>query len=304
LFIYGDTRTFLHTIGKILIADMVSCPWDGAEMSDGKSPQAQKDLINAGTHTDEGVAGDSGGEGISGNDDGARILLTRQVANVIRDMIIQDDIKPGERIRERQLADQLKVSRTPLREALKILESEKLVVTLPNRGAVVADPEPQDVRGLLQLLGALEALGGRLACENATDQEIAEVQALHHEMLAAFYRNDRLGYFKLNQLIHLKIIATSSNAALIETHAQINARVYRARYRSNQRNEKWHEAIEQHESIITALQDRRGEQLSEILFGHLGQTWIKVSAQDYAEDPDADTPDAQKGAEVVSLGRQ
>lgn len=216
------------------------------------------------------------------NNNVARLPLTSQVATAIRDMIVEDKLKPGERIRERQLSSELNVSRTPLREALKILESEKLVEILPNKGAVVADLAPEDVHGLLQVIGALESLGGRLAAQNATDEEISEIRALHYEMLAAYARKDRLAYFKLNQSIHGSIIAASRNAALIETHTQINVRVYRIRYRSNQRNALWHEAIDQHELIIEALEARDGARLSDLLLEHLGSTWIKVSADDYA----------------------
>lgn len=216
----------------------------------------------------------------------ARLPLTSQVATAIRDMIVEDKLKPGERIRERQLSSELNVSRTPLREALKILESEKLIEILPNRGAVVADLAPEDVHGLLQVIGALESLGGRLAAEEASDEEIAEIRALHYEMLAAYARKDRLTYFKLNQSIHRSIIAAGRNAALVETHAQINARVYRIRYRSNQRNALWHEAIDQHEDIIEALEARDGPRLSDLLLEHLGSTWVKVSADDYAHAPE------------------
>ncbi len=215
----------------------------------------------------------------------ARLPLTGQVATIIRDMIIQDKLKPGERIRERQLSQELKVSRTPLREALKILEGEKLISLLPNRGAVVADPAPDEVKDLLQVLSALEALGGRLAAEKATDEEICEIRALHFEMLAAYSRKDRLAYFKLNQKIHKAIVAASRNQALIDTHAQFNARVYRVRYRSNQRNAMWHEAIRQHEDIITALEARDGDVLANRLSSHLGNTWEKFQADDYVSRP-------------------
>lgn len=215
----------------------------------------------------------------------SRLPLTGQVATTIRDMIVQDKFKPGERIRERQLSKELNVSRTPLREALKILEGERLVDILPNRGAVVADPSSDEVRELLQVLGALEALGGHLAAESATDEEISEIRALHFEMLAAYSRKDRLTYFKLNQEIHKSIVAASRNAVLIEAHNQFNARVYRVRYRSNQQDVLWHEAIHQHETIIEALESRDSALLAQRLSSHLGNTWTKVSAEDYADIP-------------------
>jgi DNA-binding GntR family transcriptional regulator len=118
--------------------------------------------------------------------------LTRRVAAQIRDMIIEDRIQPGERIRERPLAETLNVSRTPLREALKLLEREKLIELRPNRGAVVTDPPADEIRGLLEVLGALEGLAGQLAAMQGTDQQIAEIRALHYEMLAAYTRKDKL----------------------------------------------------------------------------------------------------------------
>jgi len=203
-----------------------------------------------------------------------------QVASTLRDLIIQDELKPGDRIRERQLSERLKVSRTPLREAIRILVSERLVDSLPNRGAVVADPGQEEVRQLLEVLATLEALGGRLAASAATDAEIQEILALHHAMLAAYYRRDKLSYFKINQEIHKGIVAAAGNRVLVDTHAQLNARLYRIRFISNQRNERWHEAIEEHERMAEALKARDGARLADLMRAHIGQTWTKVRDSD------------------------
>ncbi len=203
--------------------------------------------------------------------------LTKSVANRLRDMIAQDALPAGERIRERALAETLQVSRTPLREALKVLATEGLVELFPNRGAVVSNPDPTEVQDLLQVLGVLEALGGELACARASAADLDEVQALHYEMLAAYARKDRLTYFKVNQQIHKAIVAISGNTSLIETHARINAQLYRVRYRSNSRNTKWDVAIKEHEAILDALQARDSRALSKILRSHLGSTWANVS---------------------------
>ncbi|MEQ8354779.1 MAG: GntR family transcriptional regulator [Kiloniellaceae bacterium] len=213
--------------------------------------------------------------------------LTKSVASRLRDMIAQDVLPAGERIRERAVAETLQVSRTPLREALKILATEGLVELYPHRGAVVADPDPAEIQDLLQLLGVLEAFGGELACARASEQDLAEVQALHYEMLAAYARKDRLAYFKTNQQIHKAIIATSGNASLIETHGRINAQLYRVRYRSNARNTRWDVAIKEHEDILEALSKRDGTALAAILRGHLGSTWANVSEglQQAADQP-------------------
>ncbi len=207
-------------------------------------------------------------------------LLVSQVASTLRDLIIQDDLKPGDRIRERQLSERLNVSRTPLREAIRILVSERLVESLPNRGAVVANPDNEEIQQLLQVLGALEGFAGQLAATAATDGEIQEILALHHDMLSAYYRKDKLTYFKINQAIHKAIVTASGNRVLVDTHGQLNARLYRIRYISNQRNERWHEAIEQHERIVEALTARDGARLADLMRDHIGQTWMKVRDAD------------------------
>ena len=203
--------------------------------------------------------------------------LPQKVASRLRDMIVQDALTPGQRIRERSLAEQLDVSRTPLREALKVLATEGLVELSPNRGALVANPSPEEVRDMLQVLGVLEGLAGELACRQATVEEIDEIQALHYEMLASFARKDRLEYFKINQKIHQAMVAASRNVSLIETHARLNARLYRVRFQSNLRNRTWPSAIDEHTAILDALMRRDGASLSALMRDHLGSTWAKVS---------------------------
>src|SRR5437762_11155436 len=104
-------------------------------------------------------------------------ILTR-----LRDHIVEGNIPDGGHVPERQLCEMLGVSRTPLREALKVLASEGLVDLQPNRGARVPTLSEQDIRDLFDLVAGLEAMAGRLACETITDAEIAEIEALHHEL--------------------------------------------------------------------------------------------------------------------------
>lgn len=198
------------------------------------------------------------------------------VAERIREMIIQDELPPGAPIRERSLSERLSVSRTPLREALKILSAEGLVEVQPHRGAVVANPSNEEVRELLELLGALEAFAGELACAQHRDEEFRELKALHFEMLAAYTRGDRLGYFRRNQEIHLGIVRCSRNRPLIQHHAVVNARVYRTRYVCNLRTRRWESAIQEHEEMLEALERRDGAALSGILRQHVLRAWDKM----------------------------
>jgi DNA-binding GntR family transcriptional regulator len=200
---------------------------------------------------------------------GRRANLHDTVVAQLRDIIVEGMLAPGARIAERQLCESLGISRTPLREALKVLASEGLVELLPNRGARVASLDGRDIENMFQVMGALEALAGTLACAHIGDAEIAEIAALHYEMLAQYMRRDLPGYFRLNQAIHAAIVAAARNPILAATYQSLAVRIRRARYFANLSDERWRHAVEEHESILQALQARDGPRLARVLGEHL-----------------------------------
>jgi DNA-binding GntR family transcriptional regulator len=189
----------------------------------------------------------------------------------LRDHIVEGNIPDGGRIPERQLCEMLGISRTPLREALKVLASEGLVELLPNRGARVRPLSERDLDELFDVMGGLEGLAGRLACENISDAEFAEIERLHYEMYGFYLHRDMHGYFRVNQLIHHKIVEASGNATLRSTYANFAGRIRRIRYSANfaRKRDRWGEAMREHEAILEALRRRAGSELSDILFRHL-----------------------------------
>jgi DNA-binding GntR family transcriptional regulator len=222
----------------------------------------------------------------------ANDLLSHRIAAELRERIVTDELPAGARIRERTLAAELNVSRTPLREALKILAGDGLVTLLPNRGAVVAQPSTQEIEERLELLAELEGFAGRKSAVTATDEDISEIRALHHEMLAAFERRDRRAYFHLNQQIHKAIVAAARNRALLAAHEQLNHQLYSYRFRSSGHPGHWQTAIDEHGQIIDALSARDGSALAAIISAHISSTWRQLSQGSSA------TP-----AEAKSVGR-
>ncbi|EIM28971.1 GntR family transcriptional regulator [Microvirga lotononidis] len=194
----------------------------------------------------------------------------------VRDMIIEGELAAGTRLHEGNLGKLLGVSRTPLREALKFLVSEGLLELSPGRGAVVRQFTAKDVHDSLIVLGNLEGLAGRLACEHATDAEIGEVRQLHDRMMDMYEKRDRLPYFKLNQSIHSAILRLSKNEALVSVHSVLQARLKRIRYIGNEGPEKWAGAVADHEEMIAALEARDADRLSKILNAHMEKTWERV----------------------------
>ncbi|WP_201864293.1 GntR family transcriptional regulator [Microvirga soli] len=206
----------------------------------------------------------------------ARPTLHDAIVARVRDMIIEGELAPGTRLHEGNLGKMLGVSRTPLREALKFLVSEGLLELSPGRGAVVRQFSAKDVHDSLIVLGNLEGLAGRLACEHATDAEIGEVRQLHDRMMDMYEKRDRLPYFKLNQSIHSAILRLSKNEALVSVHNVLQARLKRIRYIGNEGPEKWAGAVADHEEMINALKARDADRLSKVLTDHMAKTWERV----------------------------
>ncbi|MGC2775010.1 MAG: GntR family transcriptional regulator [Bradyrhizobium sp.] len=218
----------------------------------------------------------------------------------LRDYIVEGHVPDGGRLSERQLCEMLKVSRTPLREALKVLAAEGLVELLPNRGARVRPLSAADIRELFDLMGGLEGLAGRLACERITDEEVEKIQRLHHDMYGFYMRQDMQGYFRMNQLIHRAIVDAAANATLHATYESLAGRIRRVRFSANfaRKRERWSEAMREHELILDALRRRAGSELSDILFQHLRNKGAAAIAYFAEAQPAAAPPSTGKPAKV------
>lgn len=199
----------------------------------------------------------------------SRRPLHEEAADRLRDMILEGELAPGERIIEQSLCDRLGLSRTPLREAIKTLTAEGLIALQPNRGATVASLSLEDIEDTFRVIGVLEALAGELACTKLRDDDIAEIRVLHYQMALHRTRGQRLDYFKLNQRIHERIVELSGNKVLMETHQRLGGRIRRHRFAANLAPERWDQAIREHEEMLEALTERDGKRLAEILRRHL-----------------------------------
>lgn len=206
-------------------------------------------------------------------------VLHTAVAARLRTLIIEGDLAPGVKLNERELSERLQVSRTPLREALKLLTAEGLVEHLPNRGAQVARLTEDAIVQAFEVMAALEGLSGELACARVTMTEVAEIRALHYEMRARHARGDLSAYYRLNADIHRAINRAARNAVLAETYDRINARLQAFRFRSNFDIDKWNAAVREHDAMLEALENRDSAKLRAVLIAHLNNKRDVVLAQ-------------------------
>ncbi len=206
-----------------------------------------------------------------------RQSLQEIIAGRVRDMIIEGHLPPGEPVNESRLCLDLGVSRTPMREAVHTLAAEGLVVLRPGRSSIVRAFSAQEVHDMLDVIGELEALAGHKACANASDEDVAEICAIHDLMIAHYNAGERLEYYKLNQQIHSRIVAAAANSALAEMHNLLQSRMKRIRFVGHSSAENWRGAVEEHEEMIAALKARDGKRLSKVLKRHIANTWTRVS---------------------------
>ena len=205
--------------------------------------------------------------------------LPASAAERLRDLIIQGDLAPGMRLNERSLCERLGISRTPLREAFRLLAAEGLIAQSPNRGAEVVRLSGHDIRESFEVMSALEALSGELACRHITPAEIAEIKALTFEMLACHAREDLPAYYRLNRRIHDLINAAARNALLARTYRMLNLRIQNLRFRSNFERGKWNRAARDHLDMVELLEARDGAGLAALLRSHLYQKGEAVLAE-------------------------
>jgi len=199
--------------------------------------------------------------------------LAEMAARKLRTLILTGELQPGERVTEAELTDLLQISRTPAREAIRILSSEGLLVVFPNRGAEVVSYSPEVVRDSIEVVEYLEGIAGRFAAKRATDSEVDEICSLTLEMQAAYRRRDKIRYYTLNQQIHYAILKASHNDVLVEEHQRVNTRLFRIRFQPNDSDARWKSAMDEHEAISKALESRQPELLGELLTNHLSYAW-------------------------------
>jgi DNA-binding GntR family transcriptional regulator len=215
----------------------------------------------------------------------------------LRDLITDGSLEPGSKVSEKALCELFGISRTPLREALKVLATEGLVVLRPHRGARVAEFSSKELAELFPVMGALEGLAGELACARITEAELDEIRGHHRRMLALHSHGDRAGYFTANQAIHEAIVDAAGNTVLAAMYDSSRGRIRPARLMANVTRERWDEAVREHIEILAALERRDGLRLRQILQDHVRHTHQAVVAAGGLPAPAVQDPRAQKAAE-------
>jgi DNA-binding GntR family transcriptional regulator len=217
-------------------------------------------------------------------------MLHDEVVGRIREMLLEGEIPPGARIPERDICDKLSISRTPLREALKVLAAEGLVLLLPNRGSRAAKLTDKDVHDLYEVSQGIEAFAGELACQRISDAQVEAIAGIHAAMAQSYRAGDLANYYRCNRQIHEAIVAAADNPVLSSFYESVNSRIRGVRYLTPFTPTRWANAMLQHDAILNALQRRDGFVLAHILSTHLRYKREEVLRAGFAENGGANVP--------------
>jgi DNA-binding GntR family transcriptional regulator len=198
----------------------------------------------------------------------ARKTLHDELFPLLCNMIVEGELDPGFRIPEKVLCARFGVSRTPLREVLKMLSVKGLVHLLPNRGASVVCITQQEAEELIPLLGTIESHASELACARIDTARISHVKKLHGQLLENHRAGSEQGYLRTNRAIHNAIVAAAGNHILSEIHQLVDMRLCLLPV-TRKLAPQWNEAIDDHEGILTALYRRDGAHLATIMRDHV-----------------------------------
>ncbi|WNK19776.1 GntR family transcriptional regulator [Halomonas piscis] len=204
--------------------------------------------------------------------------LAEEAYQTLHRLIVRGQLSPGVLLQEQALCTQLGISRTPLREALKRLAGEGLVLMPRNRRSRVAPIDVQELEHLFEVEAGLESMAAGLAASRITNTELQRLEMLQERLEKLHVQGDRAGYFELNQRIHSLIVNAAKNPVLEETHQSLLGRLERARYLALNRLGRWQESTNEHREILNALKNRDSTLSQYLLAEHVRHTGEAIAS--------------------------
>lgn len=199
------------------------------------------------------------------------------VFNTLRQAILKGELAPGERLMEIQLAERLGVSRTPIREAIRKLELEGLVLMIPRKGAEVAKISEKSLRDVLEVRRSLEELAIELACQRMTEEGIEELEEVQAEFRDAVIKGDAMEIAETDEAYHDIIYKGTNNDRLVQILNNLREQMYRYRLEYIKDEDKRQVLLFEHDNILKAIRQRKVEEAKTAMREHIDNQEITVS---------------------------
>jgi DNA-binding GntR family transcriptional regulator len=195
--------------------------------------------------------------------------LHQEVAGRIRELIFKGLLKTGDRIVETEMCSSLGISRTPFREALKILGSEGLVDLVPNKGAYVARPSANEIREMFEVMSILEGACARVAAERMTKSTFKKIESTHQILETHFEARDHGQYLAVNQTYHVMVQEMAGNKVLDEVINGLRQKILLYRHRQLYQADRFAASMQEHRDILEAFRRRDADAAESLMKVHL-----------------------------------
>ncbi len=214
--------------------------------------------------------------------------LSQEIAKRIREMIRKGVLKKGDRIVEKPLCQAMGVSRTPLREALRLLSSEGLIELIPNRGGFVAEPSMKDIREMFQVMSILEGTCARECAKKIDDKGLTKLEKLFDKLEKYFEQENHEKYMSVNHSYHTLVQELAGNKVLSEVINGLRQKILLYRYRQIYLPNRLNTSMQEHRDLQDAFRKRDPEAAERLMKEHL------MRQCEVLESAEADTPDSPR----------
>jgi len=216
--------------------------------------------------------------------------LADKIYQVLKKGVIYQEYQPGTRLVDQEIADQLGVSRTPVREAVNRLAAEGLVSVISRRGVFVTELSEKDIKEIYEVREALEVLAMRLGVSLITDRDIATLQEISSQYHSAMLEDDYLACYDLDRQFHDQLIGISGNSLLAEMYKALSGKIQISRWKHCRDRERTEKSLHEHRLILQALQNRDAGEAILRLREHIGTVKVDLLTNGRYISPDPQVP--------------
>lgn len=202
--------------------------------------------------------------------------LADKIYQALKKEIIYQEFEPGSRLVDQEIADRLRVSRTPVREAINRLAAEGLIMAVPRRGVFVMELSERDIKEIYEVRESLETLAIRLAMPLITDDDVSTLQQISDQYRDAMLNDDFLACYDLDRQFHDELVALSKNALLVDMYKTLSGKIQISRWKHCRNRKRTEKSLHEHSLILQALQNRDLEETLLRLHEHIGTVKVDL----------------------------
>jgi len=195
--------------------------------------------------------------------------LHEEIANNLRELIMSGGLQEGDKIKEDELCSSMGISKTPLREALRVLSVEGLIQLVPNRGSFVSTPTFEEIREMFDVMSVLEGICARAAAEKMSAKDLATLEKLHTKLEKNFKRRAQREYIRINNQFHAFVQELAGNRTLNQIVNGLRQKILLYRYQSLNLPERFEQSIQEHRDLIEAFRKKDSKKAETLMRRHL-----------------------------------